>query len=70
MKALLDTSEAIDVCAMELGCEVEQLLTPLSRFLRQKPHHEFAIDNGAFSGFKVDAFLIREIKDSEKGGAH
>jgi hypothetical protein len=54
---LLDTSEALDVCAMELGCAVKQLITPLTGFLRQKEHDEFAIDNGAFAGFKKEQFL-------------
>lgn len=56
MKALLDTSEDLDVAAGELGCEVEQLLTPLTGFLPQKPDAHFAIDNGAFAGFKRAAF--------------
>jgi hypothetical protein len=65
--ALLDTSEALDVCAMELGCAVKQLVTPLTGFLRQKEHDEFAIDNGAFAGFRQDKFLgilarEREVK--------
>ncbi len=55
MIALLDTSEDISVCAAELGCEVGQLLTPLTRFtLRSKT---WAIDNGAFSRFEEAAFL-------------
>lgn len=57
MLALLDTSEALDVCALELGCPVEQLLTPLTRFIRQKEHQEFAIDNGAFAGFDCAKFV-------------
>jgi hypothetical protein len=40
-----------------LGCKVEQLITPLTRFIRQRPDSPFAIDNGAFAGFKHDAFL-------------
>lgn len=42
------------MCAAELGCEVGQLLTPLTRFtLRSKV---FAIDNGAFSRFNANGF--------------
>jgi len=54
---LLDTSEALDVCAVELGCGVKQMITPLTGFCRQKEHDEFAVDNGAFAGFKRDKFL-------------
>lgn len=64
---LLDTSEALDTCAGELGCEVEQLLTPLTRFKRQRPDARFAIDNGAYAGFKADAFLalLEREKDAQ-----
>lgn len=65
MIVLLDTSEALDVCAAELGCQVEQLLTPLSRFLRQKEHHEFAIDNGAFAGFNRQSFMSLLARENE-----
>lgn len=68
MRVLLDTSEALDVCAAELGCAVEQLVTPLTGFTRQKEHHEFAIDNGAFAGFRRDKFL--SILEREKSGQH
>ena len=60
MIVLLDTSEALDVCANELGVgrgQVKQLLTPASAFNRQKEHDEFAIDNGAFAGFRRAPFL-------------
>jgi hypothetical protein len=65
---LLDTSEALDVCAMELGCEVEQLVTPLTRFVRQKAHHEFAIDNGAFAGFDKAKFI--SLLEREREAKH
>lgn len=68
MIVLLDTSEALDVCAMELGCAVKQLVTPLTGFLRQKEHDEFAIDNGAFAGFRRDKFLA--ILEREKEARH
>jgi len=61
---LLDTSQKLDDCAAELGCEVEQLLTPLTRYKLQRPDSRFAIDNGAFSSFDVKAFnalLAREF---------
>jgi hypothetical protein len=53
----LDTSEDLKVCSSELGCDVYQLLTPLTRFKPQYPDEIFAVDNGAFSGFERDAFL-------------
>lgn len=56
MIVLLDTSQDLSVCEAELGVPVEQLLTPLTRYLPQKPEQEFAIDNGAFSGFDAAAF--------------
>lgn len=65
---MLDTSEDLRTCRSELGCEVEQLLTPLTRFNRQERKAHFAIDNGAFAGFKVEQFknlLARENRDRE-----
>jgi len=53
---LLDTSQSLDVCASEIGCEVQQLLTPLTRFKLQRPDAKFAIDNGAFSKFNGKNF--------------
>jgi hypothetical protein len=41
----------------ELGCTVEQLLTPLTRFSRQDQAAHFAVDNGAFAGFNPTFFL-------------
>jgi len=55
--ALLDTSHDLRSAAIELGCECEQLLTPLTRFRRQDPEGWFAVDNGAFSAFDRAAFL-------------
>lgn len=57
MIVLLDTSEDLAVCAAELGCDVGQLLTPLTRFRLQHPELQFAIDNGAFSRFEEKSFL-------------
>lgn len=65
MIALLDTSEDLTVAQSELGCAVEQLLTPLTGFTRQNPDAHFAIDNGAFSGFKVDRFLSLLDREQE-----
>jgi hypothetical protein len=49
MIALLDTSEDLAVCEGELGCKVQQLVTPLTRFTRQRPDDPFFIENGMFS---------------------
>ena len=64
MIVFLDTSEDLKVCAEELGCEVYQLFTPLTRF---KPQHDelFAIDNGAYS--KFDAQAYRALLGRESG---
>ena len=56
MIALLDTSHDLNDASRELGCAVEQLLTPLTGFRPQQPDAHFAIDNGAFSGFNRDRF--------------
>lgn len=68
MVALLDTSEDLAVAQTELGCPVEQLLTPLTRFTRQHPEAFFAVDNGAFAKFDADAFLA--LLEREKEAKH
>ena len=63
MLALLDTNEDLDVCAGEIGADVGQLLTPLTRFRLRDPLKPWAIDNGAFARFDAKAFhalLARE----------
>lgn len=57
MIALLDTSADLNECQKEIGCTVEQLLTPLTRFNRQQPDEMFAVDNGCFGRFPKNAFL-------------
>lgn len=57
MLVMLDTSHDFTKASAELGCEVEQLLTPLTRFKAQRPADHYAIDNGAYAGFKPDAFM-------------
>ena len=57
MIAMLDTSEDLSACESEIGERVEQLFTPLTRFSPQRPDEPFAIDNGAFAGFRAKAFL-------------
>lgn len=66
MIVLLDTSHDLDACASELGCEVGQLLTPLTGFRLRDQSKPWAIDNGAFSGFDEKAFfsiLRRQERD-------
>ncbi len=54
---MLDTPQDLDECASELGCEVEQLFTPLTRRNPQHPEKHFAMDNGAFARFEPNGFL-------------
>ena len=61
--ALLDTSEDLSTCAAELGCDVGQLLTPLTRFKLQYPQLPWAIDNGAFAGFDEKSFLSLLVRE-------
>lgn len=57
MIVMLDTPQDLTVCASELGCDVEQLFTPLTRRDPQHPEKRFALDNGAFSRFDADGFM-------------
>lgn len=57
MIALLDNGQDLDDCAAEIGCDVGQLLTPLTRYRLRDPARPWAIDNGAFAAFDADAFL-------------
>lgn len=58
MIALLDNGQDLDECARELGCEVGQLLTPLTRYRLRDPAKPWAIDNGFFSpGASIAAWL-------------
>lgn len=59
MIVLLDTSHDLEVCQQELGCEVGQLLTPLTGFRLRNPDGPWAIDNGAFARFDPHAFKSR-----------
>jgi hypothetical protein len=61
--ALLDNGQDLETCADELGCQVGQLLTPLTRYRLRDPARPWAIDNGAFAKFDAAAFeslLARE----------
>jgi hypothetical protein len=55
--ALLDNGQDLDACAVEIGCEVGQLLTPLTRYTLRDPAKPWAIDNGAFSSFDSATFM-------------
>lgn len=56
MIVMLDTCEQqLADAKVELHCEVEQLLTPLTRYALRS--ERFAVDNGSFSRFDRDAFL-------------
>ncbi len=57
MIALLDNGQDLDECAVEIGCQVGQLLTPLTRYRLREPERPWAIDNGAFAQFGATAFL-------------
>lgn len=62
MIVMLDTPTDLNICAEELGCEVEQLFTPLTRYNPQQPERRFAMDNGAFSRFEAKGFLAMLAK--------
>jgi len=56
MIALLDNGQDLDRCAAELGCEVGQLLTPLTKYRLRDPSRPWAIDNGAFARLELASF--------------
>lgn len=56
MIALLDNGQDLDQCAAEIGCEVGQLLTPLTKYRLRDPSRPWAIDNGAFARLELAAF--------------
>lgn len=69
MMALLDNGQDLDECAKELGCEVGQLLTPLTRYRLRDPERPWAIDNGGYSALDIPAFmslLAREKHHKER----
>jgi hypothetical protein len=47
--ALLDNGQDLGQCAAELGSDVGQLLTPLTRYKLRDPDRPWGIDNGFFS---------------------
>lgn len=69
MMALLDNGQDLDDCAEEIGCQVGQLLTPLTRYRLRDPSRPWAIDNGAFANLDIPAFkslLKREEHHKER----
>lgn len=56
MIVLLDNGQDLGQCEAELGCEVGQLLTPLTRYLLRDPSRPWAIDNGGYSKLDIPAF--------------
>ncbi len=57
MIVMLDTSADLDLAAAELGCPVEELLTPLTARRRKRLDSHWCCDNGAFAKFDPIAFL-------------
>jgi len=66
MIVMLDTPQDLDKCAIELGCKVEQLFTPLTARNPQNPKQMFCMDNGAFSHFELKGFLSMLKKHSPR----
>lgn len=67
MIVLLDTSDDLAEAGQELGMEVGQLITPLSRFRNRGGR--FAIDNGAWAGLDTASYvslLEREVPNRER----
>lgn len=57
MIVMLDTPQDLMVCETELNRKVEELFTPLTRRNPKRPDKHFAMDNGAYSRFDMEAFL-------------
>lgn len=69
MIVLLDNGQDLAACETEIGCEVGQLLTPLTRYRLREPERKWAIDNGGFAGLDIAAFealLKREEHHKER----
>lgn len=68
MIALLDNGQDLEQCAKEIGVEVGQLLTPLTRYRLRDPSKKWAMDNGGFKqvdGPGLLALLEREAHHRE-----
>jgi hypothetical protein len=55
--ALLDNGQDLSQCEAEIGCEVGQLLTPLTRYHLRDASRKWAIDNGGFKRLDIKAFF-------------
>jgi hypothetical protein len=66
MIAMLDTPQDLDSCEDELGAQVEELFTPLTRRAPKRPDKCFAIDNGAFARFDTKLFQNELKKHFER----
>jgi hypothetical protein len=53
---MADTSDDLGKLETEMGCQVEELFTPLTRRNPKRPDAPFACDNGGFSRFDSDEF--------------
>ncbi len=53
MIALLDNGQDLAECEAEIGLEVGQLLTPLTRYRLRDPLRKWAIDNGGFKNLDI-----------------
>lgn len=53
MIALLDNGQDLAECEAEIGLEVGQLLTPLTRYRLREPLRKWGIDNGGFKNLDV-----------------
>ncbi len=68
MIALLDNGQDLEQCAEEIGGEVGQLLTPLTRYKLRDPMKKWAMDNGGFVEADVPG-LISLLKREEANRA-
>lgn len=66
MIALLDNGQDLESCEAEIGSQVGQLLTPLTRYRLRDPSRPWAIDNGAFAAFKDSAYLSLLARESHR----
>lgn len=53
MIALLDNGQDLAECEAEIGLEVGQLLTPLTRYRLREPLRKWGIDNGGFKNLDI-----------------
>lgn len=57
MLVFLDNGQDLQTCAEEIGLEVGQLLTPLTRYRLREPSRPWAIDNGGYTNLDIKGFL-------------